>query len=161
MVDLPGLLFVGAACFLLGLVLVDLFWDIRAVGSEPYSEETADAITGFYTNNLIGTRRRAPYLIGLMPLAFLVVVGALGYKFAHGLGTGDRRAVVASAASMIIIFPIIGLAAASTFPTIGALITGGRALPLEARHRMHRRLFMQHVAYFVLTAAAIVAHVAL
>ena len=161
MVDLPGLLFIGAACFLLGLVLVDLFWDIRSVGPEPYTEGTADAITAFYTNNLVGTRRRAPYLIGLMPVAFLVIIGALAYKCVHGLGAGDRRAVVASAASMFILFPLIGLAAASTFPTIGALITQGRALPLEARHRMHRRLFVQHVLYFVLTAAAIVAHVAL
>jgi hypothetical protein len=161
MVDLPGLLFVGAACFLLGLVLVDVFWDIRSVGPEPYTEETADAITAFYTNNIVGTRRRAPYLIGLMPAAFLVVIGALGYKCVHGIGAGDHHAVVASAASMLILFPLIGLAAASTFPTIGALITQGRALPLEVRHRMHRRLFMQHVLYLVLTAAAIVAHLAL
>ena len=161
MIDLPGLLFVGAACFLLGLVLVDLFWDIRAVGPEPYTEETSHAITAFYTNNVIGMRRRAPYLIALMPLAFLVVIASLVFKCIHGLGAGDHHAVVTSTASMVILFPLIGLAAASTFPTIGALIAPGQALPLEARHRMHRRLFRQHVLYCVLTAAAIVAHVAL
>jgi hypothetical protein len=160
MLDLPGVLFVGAACFLLGLVLVDLFWDIRAV-AEPYTEETADAITAFYTNNIVGTRRRAPYLIALMPVAFLVIIGALAYKCFHGVGEGDRQAVVASAASMVILFPLIGLAAVSTFPTIGALITQGPGLPLEVRRRMHRRLFWQHVVYFVLTAGAIAAHLAL
>jgi hypothetical protein len=161
MIDLPGLLFVGAACFLLGLVLVDLFWDLRSVGPEPFTEDTADAITAFYSNNLVGTRRRAPYMIGLMPVAFLVLIGALVYKGVHGVGAGDRHAVVTSAASMCILFPLIGLAAASTFPTIFALIAKGRALPLEARHRMHRRLFRQHVLYFVLTVTAIVAHIAL
>ena len=160
MIDLPGLLFVGAACFLLGLVLVDVFWDIRAV-AEPYTEEASQAITAFYTNNLVGTRRRAPYLIALMPAAFLVVIGTLAYKCIHGLGAGDHHAVLTSAASMIILFPLIAMAAASTFPTIGALIAQGRALPFETRHRMHRRLFLQHVLYLVLTVAAIVAHVAL
>jgi hypothetical protein len=161
MVDLPGLLFICAACFLMGVVLGDLFWEIRAFGPEPYTEETADAITGFYTNNLVGTRRRAPYLIALMPAAFLVIIAALGYKCIHALGVGDRHAVQVSAASMIILFPLIGIAAASTFPTIGALITQGRALPLETRRRMHRRLFAQHVTYLFLTALAVVVHVAL
>ena len=161
MIDLPGLLFVGAACFLIGLVLVDVFWDIRSVGPEPYTEETSDAITAFYTNNIVGTRRRAPYLIALMPAAFLVVIGALAYKCVHGLGTGDHHAVLTSAVSMVILFPLIALAAASTFPTIGAVIAESKGLPLEERHRLHRRLFFQHVVYLVLTAGAIVAHVAL
>jgi lysylphosphatidylglycerol synthetase-like protein (DUF2156 family) len=160
MVDAPGVLFVGAACFLCGLVCVDLFWDIRTV-AEPYTEETADAITAFYTNNVVGTRRRAPYLIMTMPLAFLIVIGALAYKCIHGLDVGDERAVMASAVSMIILFPLIALAATSTFPTIGALIAKGGTLPLETRFRMQRRLFVQHVIYLVLTAAAVVAHVAL
>ena len=42
------------------------FWDIRSV-VEPYTEETSDAITAFYTNNVVGTRRRAPCLIAMMP----------------------------------------------------------------------------------------------
>ena len=160
MMDLPGLLFIGAACFLSGVILVDVLWEIRAV-AEPYTEETSDAITAFYTNNVVGTRRRAPYLIAMMPFAFLVVIGALAYKCINGLGAGDHHAVVTSAASMIILFPLIGLAAASTFPTIGRLITRSGALPLEERHRLHRRLFFQHVVYLLLTAGAIVAHVAL
>lgn len=161
MIDLPGVLFIAAASFLLGLVLVDLFWDIRSVGPEPYTRETSDAIIAFYTNNIVGTRRRAPYLIGLMPLAFLVVIGTLGYKCYHGVGAGDRHAVLTSAVSIGMLFPLIALAGVSTFPTIGALITQGPTLPLDARHRMQRRLFVQHVVYFVLTAAAIVAHIAL
>lgn len=159
--DLPGLLFVAAASFLLGLVLVDIFWDIRAVGADPYTEETSEAITAFYTNNIVRIGRRAPYLIGLMPLAFLIVIGALIYKCAHGVGVGDRHAVLASGLSIGLLFPLIALAVTSTFPTIGALITKSRTLSLEARHRMHRRLFVQHVIYFVLTAAAIIVHVAL
>jgi hypothetical protein len=160
MMDLPGVLFIGAACFLTGMVLVDVFWDLRAL-EEPYTEETSRAITAFYVNNVVGMRRRAPYLIALFPLAFLVVMGALAYKCIHGLGAGDHHAVVTSATSMVILFPLIALAAASTFPTIGALVTSSSERPLEERRRMHRRLFFQHVVYLALTAAAVVAHIAL
>jgi hypothetical protein len=159
--DLPGVLFVAAASFLLGLVLVDIFWDIRAVGPDPYTKETSDAIVAFYTNNVIGTRRRAPYLIALMPLAFLVVVAALGYKCYRGVSAGDHHAVLASSVSMGILFPLIALAAVSTFPTIGSLVTSGTTLPLGTLHTMQRRLFVQHVIYFLLTAGAIVAHIVL
>ncbi len=158
MIDLPGLLFVGAACFLIGMILVDIFWDCRVL-EKPYTEETSAAITAFYTNNLVGMRRRAPYLIALFPLGFLVVITSLIYKCVHGVQTGDQHAVVTSAISIALLFPLIGLAAASTFPTIGAVITRSASLPLEERRRLHHRLFAQHVAYLVLTAAAVVVHV--
>jgi hypothetical protein len=160
MIDMPGLIFVGAACFLIGLVFEMLLWDLRVV-AEPYTEETSTAITAFYVNATLGTFQRAPYLLALMPLGFLIVIAALAFKCIHGLNTGDRHAVVTSTWSIVIIFPLIGLAAASTLPAIRALITRGSALPLETRRLMHRRLFFQHVVDFVLTAAAIVAHVAL
>ncbi len=160
MMDLPGVVFIGAACFVLGMVLVDVFWDTRAL-EQPYTEEASRAINAFYTNNLVGMRRRAPYLIALFPLGFLVVITSLVYKCYHGLTAGDQHAVLTSATSIAILFPLIGLAAASTFPTIGTLVTRGNALPLEERRRMHRRLFFQHVVYLVLTTAAVVAHVLL
>ena len=65
MFDLPGLLFVGAGCFLLGLVFEMLLWDLRAV-AESYTEETSNAITAFYVNATLGTLERAPYLLVVM-----------------------------------------------------------------------------------------------
>lgn len=160
MIDLPGLLFIGAACFVVGVAFEDLLWDLRSV-AEPYTEETSGAITAFYVNATIGTRQRAPYLLALAPLALLVIVGSLIYKCVHGFGVGDRHAIATSAVSIVLIFPQIGLTAASTLPTIRALITKGEALPLETRRRMHRRVFFQHAAYILLTIVAIVAHVAM
>jgi hypothetical protein len=62
---------------------------------------------------------------------------------------------------MVILFPLMGLAAASTFPTIGVVVTKSHALPLEERRILNRRLFFQHVTYLILTAVAVVAHIAL
>ena len=160
MIDLPGLLFVGAACFLEGMILVDVFWDCRVLET-PHTEETSVAITAFYVNNLVGMRRRAPYLIALFPLGFLVVIASLVYKCVHGVQTGDQHAVIASASSIALLFPLMGLAATSTFPTINALITKSASLPLEERRRLQHRLFVQHVLYLILTALAIVVHVVL
>jgi len=160
MVDTPGVLFIGAACFLMGLVFEGVLWDIRSV-TEPFTEETANAIRSYYVNATIGTRRRAPYLLVLMPLTFLVIIGSLAYKCFHGLGVGDRHAVVTSAASIVIIFPQIVLAAVSTFPSIRTFVTQAGTLPLETRYRLHRRVFLEHVVYLVLTIGAIIAHVAM
>jgi hypothetical protein len=160
MIDMPGLLFIGAACFVLGVAFEDLLWDLRSV-AEPYTEDTSNAITAFYVNATIGTRQRAPYLLALAPLALLVIVCALIYKCVHGLDIGDRHAIITSALSIVLIFPQIVLTAASTLPTIRGLITRGKTLPLETRRRMHRRIFFQHATYFLLTVVAIVAHVAM
>lgn len=160
MLDLPGVVFVGAACFVVGMVLVDVFWDTRVLEAS-YDEESAAAINAFYRNNLIGMRRRAPYLIALFPLGFLVLIAALVYKLVQGLNGGDAHAVLAAGVSIAVLFPLIGLAGVSTFPTIGRLVAQGDQLGLDELRRLHRRLLFQHLAYLVLTAAAVVLHVAL
>lgn len=160
MLDLPGVVFVGAACFLIGVVLVDIYWDTRVLES-PYDEAEARAITAFYRNNLVGMRRRAPLLIALFPAGFLVVFGALGYKLVTGWSAGDAHAVRAAGVSLLLLVPLLFVAGISTFPTIGALIAEGDALPLERLQTLQRRLLWQHAVIVLLTAAAVVLHVAL
>lgn len=160
MLDLPGVIFVGAACFLMGIVLVDLYWDTRVLES-PYDEEQSRAINAFYRNNLIGMRRRAPMLIALFPAGFLVVFAALGYKLATAVSAGNTHAVLTSGVSLGVLLPLLAIAAVSTFPTLGVIVDRGDALSLEERRVLHRRLLFQHIVYLALTALAVVLHVAL
>lgn len=160
MLDLPGVVFVGAACFLIGVVLVDLFWDTRVLET-PYDETQARAINAFYRNNLIGMRRRAPLLIALFPAGFLVVFGALGYKLATGWSAGDAHAVRTSGVSLALLVPLLFMAGISTFPTIGTLLESSDSLPIGRQQTLHRRLLWQHAVIVLLTAAAVVLHVAL
>lgn len=155
--DLPGVIFIGAACFLIGIVFEDFLWDLRAV-TEPYTEENSRAITAFYVNATLGLRKRAPYLLIPFPAGFVVVIVSLTYKLVHGMNTGDANAVRAAAWSIGMLFPLIAIAATSTFPTIFKVIGGSDALPLREREVLHRRLFFQHLIYLVLTVAAIVVH---
>jgi len=155
MVDVPTSLFVGAALFLMGMILVDVFWDIRALES-PYTETTWAAIAAFYTNNVVGTRQRAPYLMAPFPLAFLVVFGTLLYRCVHGWSSGDGRELRLAGVTLAVLFPLIVLASASTFPTIAAIIRDDRSVLLAHRQRLHRRMFLHHAAYLVLTGLAVV-----
>lgn len=160
MLDLPGVVFVGAACFLIGVVLVDLFWDTRVL-ERPYDETQARAINAFYRNNLIGMRRRAPLLIALFPAGFLVVFGALGYKLATAWSAGDAHAIRTSGVSLALLVPLLFVAGLSTFPTIGILLESGDSLPVERQQTLHRRLLWQHVVIVLLTAVAVVLHIVL
>lgn len=156
--DLPGLIFVGAACFLVGCVFENLLWDLRVV-TEPYTEEQARAITGFYVNATLGLRSRAPYLLIPFPAGFAIVIGALIYKLVHGMNTGDAHAARTAGWSIGILFPLIALAAANTLPTIFKMIAVQDTAPLEERRRLHLRVFYAHLADIVLTVGALVAHV--
>ena len=161
MLDLPGVVFVGAACFLIGMILVDLYWDTRVLET-PYDASQARAINAFYRNNLVGMRGRAPLLIALFPAGFLVVFGALGYKLWTGWSGGDAHAVRAAGVSLGLLLPLLVIASISTFPALGVLSSDtADALPLAEQRTLHRRVFFQHVVYLVLTAAAVVLHVAL
>lgn len=161
MLDLPGVVFVGAACFLLGIILVDLYWDTRVL-ERPYDETQARAINAFYRNNLVGMRGRAPLLIALFPAGFLVVFGSLGYKLWTGWSGGDGHAVLTAGVSLVVLLPLIVIAAVSTFPILGVLSSDtADALPLADQLVLHRRVFYQHAVYVVLTAAAVVLHVVL
>ena len=160
MIDLPGLLFVGAACFLEGMILVDVFWDCRVLETPSHRGDVGRHHRVLRQQS--GRHAQAgSVLIALFPLGFLVVITSLVYKCVHGVQTGDQHAVIASASSIALLFPLMGLAATSTFPTINALITKSASLPLEERRRLQHRLFVQHVAYLILTALAIVVHVVL
>jgi hypothetical protein len=156
--DLPGLVFIGAACFLIGIVFEDTLWDLRSV-TDPYTEENSQAITAFYINATLGLRARAPYLLIPFPAGFVIVIVSLSYKLVHGMNVGDSHAVRTAAWSIGLLFPLIAIAAASTLPTIIKMVSARESLPLEERKRMHQRLFYQHVIYLILTVGAIVAHV--
>ena len=157
MIDLPGLVFIGAACFLIGIVFEDFLWDLRSV-TDPYTEENSHAITAFYVNATLGLRARAPYLLIPFPAGFVIVITSLIYKLIHGMNVGDAHAVRTAAWSIGILFPLIAIAGARTFPTIFKMISQRDTLPLEERKRMHQRLFYQHLVYIILTVGAIVAH---
>ena len=161
MIDVPGALFIGAASLLLGILIVDLWWDARAVLEHPFTMDTSEAIREYYRNNLVSMAKQAPYLFLPMPASFLLVVGSLGYKLYHGLSTGSTATVTSAGVSIALTFPLIGLMLASTLPTLSKIEAEHGSLTLAERHVLQRRIFRQHVLYFTLTLAAVAAQIVL
>lgn len=157
MIDIAGSVFVGAASLLLGILVIDLLWDARSVTEQPFTMATSEAIREYYYNNLVYMAKRTPYILAPMPLAFITVLASLSYKLVHGLRAGDSPATTSALVSIALTFPIIGVAAASTIPTLSKIDAERATLTLEQRHVLQRRIYRQHILYFTLTVVAIAA----
>ena len=152
---LTSSLFIGAGSLLLGVLVIDLLWDVKTVVERPFTLQHSEEIRLYYQNNLVYMAKKAPIVLAPFPLAFVVVVVSLSLEMIHGVGAGDRATIVTAAASMALTFPFIIVAAVSTIPSIAKVEAGRATLALSDRHQLQRRVFHHHVMYAVTMAVAV------
>jgi hypothetical protein len=154
-----GSLFVGAGCLLLGVLVIDLLWDVKTIVEQPFTERDSEAVRQYYFNNLVDMAKKAPLVLAPFPLAFVVVVVSLVIELAQAVRMQDHAATMVAAISVGLTFPLIVLAAVSTIPLIAKVEAGQLSMPLEKRHRLQRIVFFQHVLYAVAMSAAVLLHI--
>lgn len=148
-------LFIAAGSMLIGVLVIDMLWDVKTVVERPFTEQHSEEIRRYYYNNLVYMARKAPVVLAPFPLAFVVVVSSLCVELIHVIGAGDHRQIMTAAASMALTFPFIFVAALSTIPSIAKVEAGHAVLPLADRQRLQRRVFYHHVLYTVTMTAAL------
>jgi hypothetical protein len=155
---LASSLFIAAGSLLIGVIVIDLLWDVKTVVERPFTERHSEEIRLYYYNNLVYMAKKAPLVLAPFPLAFVAVVGSLSIELFHAIGAHDRAGIATAASGMALTFPFIFVAALSTIPSISRVEAGHATLPLADRHRLQRRVFHHHVMYGVTMAAALLLH---